>query len=49
MIDATCNISSHHFVMEEAMKEVSLKEMFQTVYKNDFNDASTIKLNIRVM
>ena len=31
------------------MKEVSLDEMFQTMYKNDFNEASTIKLNSRVM
>ena len=51
MIDATSsNISSHHFVTEEeAMKEVSLEEMFQTIYKNDFNETSTIILNSRVM
>ena len=30
VIDATSsNISNHHFVMEEAMKEVSPEEMFQ--------------------
>ena len=48
MIDATSsNISSHHFVTEE--EEVSLEEMFQTIYKNDFNETSTIILNSRVM
>ena len=31
------------------MKEVSLEEMFQRMYKNDFNEVSTIKLNSRVM
>ena len=51
MIDATSsNFSRHHFVTEEeAMKEVSLEEMFQTIYKNDFNETSTIILNSRVM
>ena len=50
VIDATSsNISNHHFVVEEAMKEVSLEEMFQRMYMNDFNEASTIKLNSRVM
>ena len=50
VIDTTSsNISSHHFVMEETMKEVSLEEMFQIMYKNDFKEASTIKLNSRVM
>ena len=48
--DATSsNISNHHFVMEKAMKEVSLEKMFQRMYKNDFNETSTIKLNSRVM
>ena len=42
------NLSNHHFVREEAMKEVSLEEMFQRMYKNDFNEASIIKLNSRV-
>ena len=45
----TSNISSHDFVMEETMKEVSLEEMFQTMCKNDFNESSNIKLNSRVM
>ena len=35
--------------MEEAKKEVSLEEMFQRMYKNGFNEGSTIKLNRRVM
>ena len=49
-IDATSsNISSHHFVMEEAMKEVSLEEMFQRMYKNDFIEGNTIKVSSRVM
>ena len=39
------NISSHHFVIEEPMKELSLEEMFQTMQNNDFNDISTTKLN----
>ena len=39
------NISSHHFVIEEPMKELSLDEMFQTMHNNDFNDTSTTKLN----
>ena len=50
VIEATSsNVSSHQFVMEEAMKEVSLEEMFQTMYKNYFNEASTVKINSRVM
>ena len=50
MIDAaSSNISSHHFVMEEAMNKVSIEKMFQTMYKNDFNKASTIKLNSRIL
>ena len=49
VIDATSsNLSSHHFVREEPMKEVSLEEMFQRMYKDDFNEASIIKLNSRV-
>ena len=43
------NIFSHHFVIEKAMKEVNLEKMFQTMYKNDFNEAITIKLISRVM
>ena len=39
------NISSHHFVIEEPMKELSLEEMFQTMHNNDLNDTSTTKLN----
>ena len=36
--------------MEESIKEVSLEEIFQTMYKNDFNEARTTKLsNRRVM
>ena len=46
---ASSNISSHHFVMEEAMNKVSIEKMFQTMYKNDFNKASTIKLNSRML
>ena len=42
------NLSSHHFFREEAMKEVSPEEMFLRMYKNDFNEASIIKLNSRV-
>ena len=49
MIDATSsNIYSHFFITEETMKEVSLEEMFQTMYKNNFNETNT-KLNNRVM
>ena len=48
VIDATSsNISSYHFVVKEAMKDVRLEEMFQTMYKNDFNEASTVKPNSR--
>lgn len=50
VIDAAySNISSHHSVMEEAMNKVSLEKMFQTMYKSDFNKASTIKVNSRVL
>ena len=43
VIDATSsNISSHHFITEEPMKEDSLDKMCQTLYKNDFSEASTI-------
>ena len=33
------NISSHQFVMEEPIKDVSLDVIFQRMHKNDFNDA----------
>ena len=50
VIDAAyINISSHHFVMEEAMNKVSLEKMFQTMCKSDFNKASTIKVNSWVL
>ena len=47
MIDdaISSSIFRHHFVMEE----VSLEEMFQTMYKNDFIVVSTIKLYSRAM
>ena len=38
------NVSSNHLVVKQPMKEVSLDEMFQTMYKNDFNETSTIKV-----
>ena len=38
VIDAkSSNIFCHHFVVEETIKEVSLEEIFQTMYKNNFN------------
>ena len=50
VVDATfSSISSHHFVMEEPMKEVILVKMFQATYINDFNEVSTVKLNSRVI
>ena len=48
--DATSSsISNHYFAMEDAIKKVSLGKMFKRMYKNYFNEASTIKLNSRVM
>ena len=38
------NVSSNHLVAKQPMKEVSLDEMFQNMYKNDFNETSTIKV-----
>ena len=38
VIDAkSSSIFRHHFVVEETIKEVSLEEIFQTMYKNNFN------------
>ena len=43
------NISSHCFVIEEPMNKLSLEEMLQTMYNNDFNETSTTKLNSGVI
>ena len=43
------NISSHRFVIEEPMNKLSLEEMLQTMYNNDFNETSTTKLNSGVI
>ena len=43
------NIFSHCFVIEEPMTKLSLEEMLQTMYNNDFNETSTTKLNSGVI
>ena len=43
------SISSHHFFMEEKIKDVSLEEMFQRIHKNEYNKAKIIKINDKIM
>ena len=38
------SISSHHSALEESMKDESLKQMFQMMYQNNFNERNIIKL-----
>ena len=43
------SISNHHIFMEEKIIETSLKEMFQRMHKNEFNERKIIKINDKVM
>ena len=43
------SISNHHIFMEEKIIDTSLKEMFQRMHKNEFNERKIIKINDKVM
>ena len=42
------SISNHHIFMEEKIIETSLKEMFQRMHKNEFNERKIIKINDKI-
>ena len=31
-------LTSHHFTMENSVKDISLEEMFQAMYRHEFNE-----------
>ena len=40
---ASSKLASHHFAMEKSIKDVSLKELFQAMYRHDFNEPEHVK------
>ena len=39
---ASSKLGSHHFTVEESVKDISLEEMFQRMYKQDFTESETV-------
>ena len=39
---ASSKLGSHHFPVEDSVKDISLKEMFQRMYKQDFSESDTV-------
>ena len=39
---ASSKLGSHHFPVEDSVKDISLKEMFQRMYKQDFSESETV-------
>ena len=42
---ASSKLGSHHFTVEESVKDISLEEMFQRMYKKDFSESETVVLD----
>ena len=40
---ASSKLASHHFAMEKSVKDLSLGEMFQAMYRHDFNKTELVK------
>ena len=36
--DVSSKLASHHFAMENSIKNISLEKMFQTIYQHDFSE-----------
>ena len=41
---ASSRLASHHFAIESSVKDMSLEDMFQRMYQNDFNEAMRMKI-----
>ena len=39
---ASSKLASHHFAIEKSVKDVSLEEMFQAMYRDDFNEPELV-------
>ena len=39
---ASSKFASHYFAIEKSVKDVSLEEMFQAMYRNDFNESQLV-------
>ena len=39
---ASSKLGSHHFTVQESVKDISLEEMFQRIYKQDFSESETV-------
>ena len=39
---ASSKVGSHHFTVENLVKNISLEEMFQRMYKQDFSESETL-------
>ena len=39
---ASSKLGSHHFTVEDSVKDISLEEMFQRMYKQDFSESETV-------
>ena len=39
---ASSKLGSHHFSVEDSVKDISLEEMFQRMYKQDFSESETV-------
>ena len=47
MKDASTNkLARHHFLIENASKDMSIEQMFQQMYYNDFNEKVTQVMKI---
>ena len=47
MKDASTNkLARHHFLIENASKDISIEQMFQQMYYNDFNEKVTQVMKI---
>ena len=43
---ASSKLASHHFAMEKSVKDVSLEEMFQAMYRHDFSEPELVGTSI---
>ena len=39
---SSSKLASHHFAMEKSVKDVSLEEIFQAMYRHDFNEPELV-------
>ena len=39
---ASLKLTSHHFAIEKSVKDISLREMFQAIYRHDFREPELV-------